>query len=161
MVYFLLVGLVLESILTFVENFRAPAVNRWITLAEIVVVSIIGAMAFCWLLQVSVLPALGMGLTFSVINQIWKWFWGTPFASALAGFIEVIPPAFLVPVIFSGWFWYGALLAAIEWVAPLTVSAEVITGALINATIWFTIISWISVGIGFITRFNRDELARR
>lgn len=151
MIYFLLAGLVAGCFVTFFENFEAPVQKRLRTIGEIVVFSIIGAIVFCYSLPVSVLLALTMGFAFAVTNQTAKWFWGTDYGNEMGEFIGAIPPAGLFALIIGGCAWYGAALGALEWFALSEVSAATIDGALMNATIWFSILSWVTVGIGKLT----------
>lgn len=151
MIYYLLAGLVIGCVVTFFENFKAPVEKRLRTMGEIVVFSIIGAMVFCYSLPVSVLFALGMGFTFAVVNQTAKWFWGTDYGDEIGEFIGMLPPAGLFAIMIGGGAWYGATLGAIQAFALPEVSATTIDDALLSASICFSILSWVTVGLGKLT----------
>jgi hypothetical protein len=151
MIHYLLAGLVIGCVVTFFENFKAPVGKRLRTMGEIVVFSIIGAAVFCYSLPVNVLFAVAMSFAFAIINQTAKWFWGTDYGDEIGDFIGMIPPVGIMPLMFAGAAWYGATLGAIQVFALPEVSATTIDGALVNATVWFSIISWVTVGVGKLT----------
>lgn len=145
MIYYLHVGMVLGCIVTYFQNYRAPRGRQLRTISEILLFTVLGALLFCLALPVSVLPALTIGVTFGIINQIPKWFWGSSVGRDIGAFCGAIPLLFFVPILINGFAWYGAVLAAIAWFGPLEVSQATIDLVAFNAMLLFASYSWFSV----------------